>query len=432
MKQYSQKSYLFINSFCIQNNWKSFMKTRDIKQSNYSFCDGIRVIASYWVLLFHLTIRTLTNKISMNAPSTTGQYIDYLYPKLESDNIYSDTNNWQQFIPSTFVYNLLYSLASMHIFFWLSGFFGCYSMIRILEKWKNKRCYVKQTLLLYFKRYLRLLPIIIFVLIFNLYFYDQMPYSFRMTSRNEKQTKCEQVWHSQIFLYSNLYRIISYLSTNIDPDQCVEGIWYLCVDFQCYLYLPIVCFLYVDMNHHRRICNWSFIACIIPIFTSIVTRVFFSAYLNYYESPWSHQMDANHDLTKLLSYRNPFIWAASYFIGTLTMLLFIHIDNNYNKKWTLNYLRGDIYWALQILALLLMSVYLFSPYTDFNEWPVKKWSTNTSQYYYYTFGGLLFCLGLSLFVFCLRYSPQNYYSITKQFLSANIFQILSKLTFMII
>eukprot|EP01084_Bolivina_argentea_P145256 254628_1 len=420
--QYNYNSTI-INSFAIQNNFKSFIKTRGVNQSQYNFCDGLRLIAAYWVVIHHLGNRTVFSDMSMNRPSTLGHGINTLWPPIQSDNIY--TNKWSHYVRGNFFWNSVpANLASMLIFFWLSGFFGAYSMIRILKKWKRKNTchYIQQTLLLYLKRYLRLIPLIMFLVLFNLFIYDDIPFSYTVNSRNERRTVCKKSWWSIMFLFNNIHRAVVILSDKFNLDICVNGVWYVCAEMQIYLYLPVICFLYVDYGHLSGL-----VSCAVPILVTNIVRLYFAGYYNFYETPYSWGADVQNDGNQNeQSYRMPYAWFAHYYLGTFTYLLFIHKFRSDKFKFNMHRV---LFCGLLTLSIVLLCTYSFVPYSDYYNWPHKKWNVATTSFYYYVFAGQIYCLGLGLFVFCLRCTPIDYYSIAKRFLSCNACQVMAKLTY---
>eukprot|EP01084_Bolivina_argentea_P040555 74935_1 len=412
---------IIFDAFCLQTNWRSFTKTRSAAQNEWGFCDGIRVISAFWVVLYHSKGKFFTNNINTNQPSVLGDNnsLQLLYPELESDD--PMTNNWPRFIRSSFVFLTMQNLAFMVTFFWMSGFFGVNSMVKILQKWRYKRNYLTQTLFLYIKRWLRLSVMLAFMTLFNLCIYDQIASSYSIIERNNKRECCSENWYKSLFMYREIY--------NIDNEEnrcgCVDGSWYVSADFQLSLYLPIICFLWVDIGY-----IYAFIVTILPIIACIITRIYVGFYYHFYENPYSYGNEVRNDGNLGWdSYSQSWSWMANYFLGSLFMLIIIYFKENYNKFNDFA-LSRKTYWILQSISIILMATYTCTPYSDFYSYPEKKWNI-TQTVFYYALGSQSYCVGLTIFVFCLRFSPKNHYSILKQFLSCNFFEILAKLTYII-
>eukprot|EP01084_Bolivina_argentea_P254467 427791_1 len=79
-------------------------------------------------------------------------------------------------------------------------------------------------------------------------------------------------------------------------------------------------------------------------------------------------------------------WMIHYYMGVFLMFLLIYCEGQYDNFKEFR-LRRDIYWGLQTLSFLLISCYLFTPYSDYYDWPKKQWNWQTSSIYYYAFGG---------------------------------------------
>eukprot|EP01084_Bolivina_argentea_P248470 415645_1 len=417
-KQKNQSINIFFEAFCIQTNWNAFIKTRIAQQNEWAFMDGMRLISSYWVLLYHLKSR-MDFPPSINGSNTNWSYP----PNLDSDNIY--TNNWAHFIGSSFVNLTVDNLCFMVTFFFMSGMFGTFSMIKILTKWKYKRNYISQTLLLYFRRYLRLMVIWIFITIFNLCISDQIPYSYNVTSRNDISDCCKQSWYKELLMYNEIERTYKSMNSESQLCYCVKNGWYVPAVFQLSLYLPIVCFLWIDVGY-----IYGFIASIVPILACLISRVSAGFYYYYSEQPYLHgSQPRNGGNIYRVSYQMAWSWMANYYIGCLFVLILLYCKHKFTYFKTFMLFKFH-YWFLQMISLTLMASYVFTPYSDFYDWPQKKWNVQQSVWYY-VFGAFSYCIGLTVFIFCLRFQPKGYYSIIKEFLSCSMFQILSKLSYII-
>eukprot|EP01084_Bolivina_argentea_P103290 185035_1 len=399
----NNSSNIVFDIFCIQRNWCCFVKTRAINKNEWAFVDGLRVICAFHIMYYHIIAHLYSSNME-NRPAIF-RTLPWLYPKLESDTKYTN------YLPNNLFYVSSNVLASMLTFFWMSGFFGIKSVIKILTKWKQKRSnigsYIIQALLLYIKRYFRLMIMVSTMLLFELYFVDQIPNSFQITSRDQKYDACKDEWYTNVLMYTFIY--LSYIWHNVDKNvnvwgRCIEGLWYIHADWYLFLFLPIIAYFWIDMNR-----LFGFIICLLPIFACIIGRLFVGFYYHFSEAPAHVLIVRNNGNRVAQSYILPWSWMAYYYMGTSFMLILMYISNSkkYNQLYKTFALNRNLYWFLLGISFLFMATYIVTPYDDYYRYPNKNWD-GTQVALYYSFGGISYCFGLILFVFCLRFSPTNY------------------------
>eukprot|EP01083_Nonionella_stella_P221569 791480_1 len=379
---------IVMEAFCWQNNLASFIKTRD---TEWAFADGIRVIAAFCIVAFHS--RSSLWKNSINEPTLWGSKYN--------NNVYRDNKAFREawsghFIYEQFPYVIISNLHSIITFFWLSGFFSLNSMIQILQKWnvnisKRKwKDYFRQILWLYIRRYLRLMVPFLTVFIFNMYILDQLrlPNSYNVTNTRFYRERCSQSFSRTVSMTLSIYKA-NYFEKHGEYN---DGIYGGCLNGGDW-------FIYAVF--------------IMPMLAFFIGRLSYGIDKNLYEQPYHYGTDLNRAI-QLTSYFLPWSWMIHYFGACLFALMLLKYQDKLSN-FTLNRFH---YWVLQSIALILMFTYIMVPY-----WYHMTW--------YYIFGGIVFAIGFTIFMFSLRFSPRNYYSVTKQFLSCKPFRICSKLTYLL-
>ncbi|OMJ80258.1 hypothetical protein SteCoe_19516 [Stentor coeruleus] len=150
---------------------------------------------------------------------------------------------------------------AVDIFFSITGFFTCYFLLVQMEKTKGKIPWK----LMYFNRYLRIVPTYAFVMGLN-YFIFPLLNSGPIWSNAKKRTvgDCESYWWTN-FLFIN----------NFIPDgtgnECFDIGWYLANDMQFFLIGPFLVYLYFKTQKKSQVWVLFFL---IWLFEGILTFAF--------------------------------------------------------------------------------------------------------------------------------------------------------------
>ena len=165
---------------------------------------------------------------------------------------------WNGYITHKFVSTLLndYMVDS---FFVMTGFFGCFSLYKILSnttisqsssrpakydnnnnKCKCKIC-CKFSLLAYLQRYLRIVPMMVYVILITMNILDQIPNGTFVTSRSLFHDCCAATFWTKLFLIGNWTYVFLDGGCSLG---CMGHLWFLYVDFQLFLLLPMCLFIY--------------------------------------------------------------------------------------------------------------------------------------------------------------------------------------------
>lgn len=195
----------FLYSFAVLNNTNRLIWGRGAKvDKELEILNGIRVFSISFVILGHTYLYSLRGPVS--------NPLEFL--------------NWIE------MFSFQIMLAAPYIvdvFFWLSGFLGCYLMLELLKKRNGKN---QPYLLIMLHRFLRLTPLYFGTMLFFWYVMASVgngPVFF--TYEDDYSGACDQFWWSHLLYINNFYPF------NRD-EQCMGWSWYLPNDFQFFLILP--------------------------------------------------------------------------------------------------------------------------------------------------------------------------------------------------
>merc|ERR1719189_1273383 len=95
-----------------------------------------------------------------------------------------------------------YATYSMNTFFFFSGLLGTWSIYRFIKKVGDRPLiYIPMS---YLARFLRLAPMMMFVLLMFATLQDQLASGYKVTSRTEHFDACSSEWYKVLFFYANL------------------------------------------------------------------------------------------------------------------------------------------------------------------------------------------------------------------------------------
>ena len=174
---------------------------------NLDTLNGVRVIAICWVILGHTYYYMLAGPIE-NPEKVLSFFDEYSF---------------------TFIMSAPYSVD---VFFWLSGFLGCYIMLTTMHRKKGR---MQPYYLILLHRLIRLWPMYVSCMLifwgFMKYFGSgPVFYQFSELAVDE----CNKSWWSHLLFINNFYPI---------PDDCMGWTWYLANDFQFFLITPPIIWL---------------------------------------------------------------------------------------------------------------------------------------------------------------------------------------------
>ena len=216
-------NHWFLQCFSIQNLWKQFTKKRPKSKSQFNFLDGIRVYSMSWVIYGHIWIFYL-----FSSPSNQAVLMPFT----------PDAKPYPYVFTKFYMMLAEYAFYSVDSFFFLSGFLGAFSMHRVLKTYGKKAIKMSYIWipLSYMNRFLRIFPMMAFVLLINWFIVDQLPYGYNVTSRTANAELCSESWYKVFFFYANL-------EADQDDLGCMGHLWYIQCDMQMFLFLPFIIFV---------------------------------------------------------------------------------------------------------------------------------------------------------------------------------------------
>eukprot|EP01084_Bolivina_argentea_P234158 394232_1 len=426
----------FSSIFSVQSNIKDLIKQR--KNNLFGFCDGIRAVTAYWVLVYHTPEHTSYACSDMMArrPGHGTVVIPSMFVNNNGENIplISDNPEWNSYDHQSFWFNMTsINLSSMTTFLWLAGFFGIGSVIRVIHKWKAFRHSAKcshfyQVILLYVRRYLRIMPIALFVMFMYMYLYDQIPSGYQVHTRDAAKQCCQNEFISIMFMFKNLKKFFG-LYEPICTRQCLSHYWYVFLDFDLFLYLPIVALIWVDIGY-----IYGFASAALPIVIGWILRVYFGFYYDYILVPYGLGLELQNDIPYRQGFSDlyiaPWIRMGEYYYGVVLMLILIYVKEKKiidMNKFVLSY---NVYISLHSIVAVLMLSAIIVPYMDIDDYPDDRFS-RTNITLYYIFIPQLWSIALCIFTFALRFRPRKHKSLVNIILSNRIMSILGKLSFLV-
>lgn len=174
--------------------------------------NGVRVLSMFWIIWGHSFFYYREGPI--------------LNPEWIIELIQSWEFTWMETCP-----------YAVDIFFMMTGFLGTYIMLSMMQNRKGKTQGILKT---YLHRYLRLLPLYVFIMLMFVFIVPLLasgPAFFRFNDL--LIADCRKAWWAH-FLYINNF----YYPRPAGGDYCMGWTWYLPNDFQFFLFLPILVPIY--------------------------------------------------------------------------------------------------------------------------------------------------------------------------------------------
>ncbi|KAL5284196.1 hypothetical protein ACFFRR_006460, partial [Megaselia abdita] len=194
----------FLMAFSVPSNAeKVFHISNEKKKSNIECLNGLRVLSMMWIIYGHC--------FASNMALPKINYIDY--------------NTWSKKFLSVFVYNPYIAVDS---FFFMGGLVLAWIGMKEIEKRKGKL----NILQMYLQRYLRLTPLLAFMILFIVSFMKYLENGPLLDEFIVPHLKeCKTNW------WMNLLYIQNYAAKG---PMCIGPTWYLAVDFQLFLFSPLI------------------------------------------------------------------------------------------------------------------------------------------------------------------------------------------------
>jgi len=398
----------FLQCFSIQHLWKIFTARRPADKSQFNFLDGIRVASMSWVIYGHVYILFL-----MSSPSNQATMMPFSadakpYP-------YEFTKFYMMFAE--------YAFYSVDSFFYLSGFLAAFAIYRQLERYgvdkngrsKAIRLWYTWIPLAYINRVLRLLPMMTFVMMVQWFVADQLPYSYRVTSRDANAQLCSNSWYAVLFFYANLKK-------DMDDLGCMGHLWYIQCDMQMYLLLPFLVLLF----KWKKVIGVS--VSFLLFLAGIGVRTYNAIHYHFGANFLQPANEFINDGSQQEQYFKPWTRMAPYFVGVFTMFIILTLKDKKLSPKPFEIHHRSVFFSIMALGMFTMCCLVFWPYNDIKDAPEERWSLAANQAYY-AMSRPAWGAALGLLSFAIVMKAKYMRSLTDKLLSAEIYQPLGKLTY---
>ena len=385
--QEQQKVFL---CFSLYRTLPKMMNLKD-GEGQIDCLNGIRVLSISWVVLFHTVFL---------------QY--HIYPM---KNYSSNYEYFQSHYASRFLFQICGNgTFAVDSFFVLSGFLMTYWTLKKLQSIEGKINAIKFWASFYARRYLRLTPALMFVMLASVGFWKV---SGNNTSplwqpMETEVSACEQKWWMKLLYISNL----------IGYDSCMAWTWYLAVDFQLYAISPPVLFLMY---------KYPVVGGAVTILMTAVSCI--TSFIVSYDgnfppggsadllSPEAANVYDTYNYIEAF-YSKPWIRFKSYGVG---MLLGLFIYTKPPRSFRVPCCVPFIGW---ILAFLLM----FCPLFGLWKVPRGHFPTRLATAFYNAMSRVSFSLGMAWMIWACMF---GYGFLINRFLSLKLWVPLARMSYMV-
>jgi len=276
-------------SLSIFNNTDIIMKYKiNAGDSKLRVLCGIQVIAIAWIIL-------RDGFIFMEYTPTIN------YEKLQ-----------EVLIVSGFVAVLKAGVLGIDMFLLVSGIISTIEIYRITKNLNENDNKLTLILKCYLEHYLRFLPFLVFIIIYQIYVLPAIIESpLSANEINFDSIQCKEQWYNVLFFINNF--------TSNYSSMCAPWTYYIFIEMQLYLLLPFIVFSYI-----KNVKNTVILITILSLFS-----MFLLMWLAIYEEfDMTHKKSENNDLNTM-ALSKPYCRLIPYFLGVL--LAFIYEDSNQNQ-----------------------------------------------------------------------------------------------------
>ncbi|CAL2028995.1 unnamed protein product [Caenorhabditis brenneri] len=358
-----------LSSFSVRNSLNYLFRnsTRDVKLVNV-----FRVCSSFWVIFSHTCLFSLNFTDTIRDVARKGESVV----------------GWRNF--------MLNSSLAVDTFLFLSACVATYSIRKkLMFRGSDASFSIIKCAFLLFHRCLRILPALSLYLVFMAFVYNYLGDGPFWNTEGMFGSQCE---------FSSLWPHFTFLA-NFFPSTCVPWLWYISLDFQLYLTLPIIIFF---VSRFRF--GWLLI-----IFLCILSLTYRSLMFSIHTLPANMFVEMlsgkfeKAELSFKLLYTSPLSRCPPFLIGILTGWYICQIRY-------LGTLRTITTLGLKVLAVTLLIFALFGPFV-------------TSDYFIYPHAVInrtIWAIGLAILV-VLAQNGYNF-GVFKVF-SGQALVVLSRLSF---
>ena len=372
--------------YSLYRNAESIAKIGNKLDPQLEVLNGIRLLSMFWVVLAH--------SFTLEAFS----------PVRNLKDVAEDVFN------SYFVGIIKAGTLAVDVFFFLSGFLAALSLVQVFKNPRYRN--ISSILGIYIKRYVRLTPLIVILLLYTIYLQPLFFDSPRSSLSKQFADKCSADW----------YTVLSYVSnfTTKFLDICDAWLWYIFVDMQFYILTPLIILPYcIKKTVGYIVFTIMFIGCLLA-----QTLVFCHYKLNLSLV----KLSSNPDMVSH-AYIMPYSRALPYFIGILLYLFYAEGNDSSNgsKFFLVTRVKAHnsriLRYFMYILGISIVFAIIYSFYY-LDKYP-KNWSESFGIVHMIT-SRPMFVIGISLLIYPVLIGHGN---LLLFLLGRPIFGIMGKLTY---
>ncbi|KAH9260768.1 hypothetical protein BASA81_001235 [Batrachochytrium salamandrivorans] len=257
-----------------------------MRSTDLAYLNGVRLLSILWVIYGHACLfgSGMGLGVPVANPSATNQeLLSPLMAVIRGGEYAVDT------------------------FFFMSGLLAMDALLQHGKDWKlTGRSYAKFVL----ARYVRLVPVYVFVMHFYVKvmpYWGSGPYWHANTSRQAQEHACKDFWANLLFL------------NNVVPwghgiNSCMGWTWYLAVDFQLGLLVPLLCALFHwTAGRIEGDSNWRTLALAAPCLLLMAMQIAVTMYM-----VWHYEIHGAFQLEYSINvYVKPWCRLTPYMMGCL-------------------------------------------------------------------------------------------------------------------
>eukprot|EP00357_Protocruzia_adherens_P011267 CAMPEP_0115000730 /NCGR_PEP_ID=MMETSP0216-20121206/16935_1 /TAXON_ID=223996 /ORGANISM="Protocruzia adherens, Strain Boccale" /LENGTH=780 /DNA_ID=CAMNT_0002365891 /DNA_START=18 /DNA_END=2360 /DNA_ORIENTATION=- len=340
-----------------------------------SVLNGIRVMSIIWVMWGHSYVWLSSSGLITN----------------EALVLQTWTSDWSFAI-------LMNATMSVDSFFFLGGLLSSMMLVGFFQKSGSRNLGGKFGYI-YFHRFFRLLPLYTFLLFFFWQLAWLLPLSSPMKPYYKEQAMlCNEGWWTHLVFLNNFLPI--------GANPCFDWSWYLAVDMQCFLVIPILSFLYYK-NKRLGVFSTCFV-------TAACIGVGIWVCFHFKENANILIRSADGVINEF--YRKPYTRAPTYMIGVLFGFLYLEYKANQKDKRENNFV-GKLTKSVQGSKYVQGGFYVFglgfiaaALYANFKTLKHPTDWTLAENALYVALSRFIFTSGLAMFFLPNLLGVRNFFS----------------------
>jgi peptidoglycan/LPS O-acetylase OafA/YrhL len=326
----------FLWCFSLQRNIKGVLSTANRVDPKLEVFNGIRVLAIAWVVIPH------------------SFYMAILTPFVNPDQILDDMVN------AVFLAVIKSGTLAVDVFFFLSGFLAALSIYRGFKIPAKRN--IRSFLMTYFHRYVRLLPFLILLMVYTICIQPLLANGPINYIAELFAQKCLDQWYQVLLYYANFF---------VPFDQLCNGwIWYILVDMQLYIFIPILMLFYC--LNKKVFYSFLVLLSLISLVTPLSLCLYYHFNISYAKTVYNKLYDSGTTL-----YVRPYCRGLAYCLGVMFFVLYDEGNKELGKRGVSGAIKDAVYnrrmirYGVYSAGVLVMGVIGYSFYfidAYPNEW----------------------------------------------------------------